>query len=460
MKTAKEGQQESEDRFRIDPEEVAAVVEALERADRDEALRLTEGFHNADFADLIEQIKPDDRRRLVEVLGSDLDPQILIELEEGARDEVLGLLEPEDLVRAASELESDDAVYLLEDLDADQRQRVMEALDHKDRVPIQKSLDWPDDSAGRMMQSDVVKAPQYWTVGQIIDDMRAKEELPAQFHQIVVIDPMLRPMGVVPLGLLMGTPRHVALDSIMLPEFHTVKATDSQKDVAYAFHQYHLVSVPVVDGAGRLVGAIDIEDAVDALDERTREDIHHLGRLSEEEEITDTVPRIVWRRSPWLAVNLLTAVIASAVIAQFEDAIERIVALAVLMPIVASMGGIAGTQSLTVAVRAMATRDLTRTNAGRVIVREAVVGLANGLAFAAIIGAAAYVAYGDRILGALLAASMVVNMAVAGLAGVLVPLACKRANIDPALASGTFVSTVTDVVGFGVFLGLAAAVLA
>lgn len=460
MAAEKSAQQEFGDRFHIDPKVVDAVVEALERADRDEALRLTEGFHSADFADLIEQIKTDDRKRLIEVLGSDLDPQILSELEEGARDEVLGILEPEDLVRAASELDSDDAVYLLEDLDADQQRQVMGALGHKDRVAIEQSLQWPVDSAGRMMQSEVVTAPQYWSVGQIIDFMRTEEELPTQFHQIVVIDPMRKPVGVVQLGLLMGTPRRVKLESLMQPEFHTVKATDSREDVAYAFHQYHLISVPVVDAAGRLVGSISIEDAVDALDERAREDIHHLGSLSEDEKITDSVPRIMRRRFVWLFFNLVTAVVASFVISQFEDAIERIVALAVLMPIVASMGGIAGTQSLTVAVRAMATRDLTRTNAGRVVVREALAGLANGFAFAAIIGVAAYAVYEDRILGALLGAAMVVNMAVAGLAGVLVPLACKRLNADPALASGTFVSTVTDVVGFGAFLGMAAAILA
>jgi len=308
------------------------------------------------------------------------------------------------------------------------------------------------------MQSEVVKAPPFWTVGQMIDFLRASEDLPEDFYDIIIVGPAAKPIGTVPLSVLLGTRRPVTLESLMADEFRTIGVMEPQEDVAYAFNQYHLVSAPVVDDTGRLVGIITIDDAMEVLEDEAEEDIMRLGGVGDE-EISDKVWAISRRRFPWLAANLVTAILASLVIAIFDETISSYVALAVLMPIVASMGGNAGTQTLTVAVRALATRDLTATNAMRVVARETLVGLANGVAFAVIIGAIVWGWYGSAVLGGVIAAAMVVNLLVAGMAGILVPIGLDKLGADPALASGTFVTTVTDVVGFFVFLGLAAAVL-
>ena len=369
----------------LDPVVVSETIDALERGDRETFLRHVSRFHVADFADLIEQLPPQDRQRAIRILGHDLPPESLPELEEGVRDEVLDVIEPDILVAAVSALDSDDAVYLLEDLDPDQRREVLRALERGERVAVEQALNYPEDSAGRMMQREVVTAPPFWTVGQVIDLMRLEPELPQQFYEIIVVDPARRPVGVIPLGRLMATKRQVGLEAILNREFRSIRASDPQEEVAYLFNQYHLVSAPVVDDAGRLVGAINIDDAMAALDEQAEEDIHRLGSVGDE-EITDPVFKIAVRRFPWLATNLATAVLASLVISIFDETISQLVALAILMPIVASMGGIAGTQTLTVAVRALAARDITSTNAIRVVTREALVGVANGMAFAAIVG--------------------------------------------------------------------------
>jgi magnesium transporter len=308
------------------------------------------------------------------------------------------------------------------------------------------------------MQSDFVKAPPFWTVGQMIDFMRASDDLPDEFYDVYVIDPTAKPIGKVPLGALLGARRPVTLESLMADDFRTLHVEDPQEDVAYAFNQYHLVSAPVVDDTGRLVGVITIDDAMEVLEEEAEEDIMRLGGVGDE-EISDNVWEITKRRFPWLAVNLATAILASLVIGLFEATITEVVALAILMPIVASMGGNAGTQTLTVAVRALATRDLTQTNASRVIGREVTVGVINGLGFAVIMGIIAWVWFDHPMIGAVIAAAMVVNLAAAALAGILVPIVLDKVGADPALASGTFVTTVTDVVGFFAFLGLAAMVL-
>ena len=437
----------------LDPAVVAEIVDALERGNRETFLRHASRFHAADFADLIEQLPPQDRRRAVRMLGHDLPTDSLPELEEGVRDEVLDVIEPDVLVQAVAALDSDDAVYLLEDLEPDQMREVLRTLERGDRLAVEQALRYPEDSAGRMMQREVVTAPPFWTVGQVIDLMRLETVLPQQFYEIIVVDPARRPVGVIPLGRLMATRRHVGLEDIMNNDFRSIRADNPQEDVAYLFNQYHLVSAPVVDIAGRLVGAINIDDAMGALDEQAEEDIHRLGSVGDE-EITDSVMEIAVRRFPWLAANLATAILASLVISLFDETITRLVALAVLMPIVASMGGIAGTQTLTVAVRALAARDITSTNALRVVMREALVGVANGVVFALIAAVIAYSWYGDVMLGAVLGFAMIMNLFVAALAGILVPLGCERVGADPALASGTFVTTVTDVVGFFMFLGL------
>ena len=449
---------EREDEYALDPELVAAVMESVDVADRVGVLALIADLHVADPADLIEQIDSDHRRRFIELAWADIDNELLVEVEEGVRDEILAFLAPEKLAEAVRELESDDVVYLLEDLDEAARSKALESLEPADRAVVTKSLAYPEDSAGRLMQSEVVKAPPFWTVGQMIDHLRAADDLPEDFHDIIIVDPAARPVGTVALGVLLGARRPVTLESLMADQFRTLHVEEPEADVAYAFNQYHLVSAPVVDDSGRLVGIITIDDAMEVLEDEAEEDIMRLGGVGDE-EISHKVWAITRRRFPWLAANLVTAIMASLVIAIFDETISSYVALAVLMPIVASMGGNAGTQTLTVAVRALATRDLTATNAMRVVARETMVGLANGCAFAVIIGAVVWGWYGSAALGGVIAAAMVVNLLVAGMAGILVPIGLDKLGADPALASGTFVTTVTDIVGFFVFLGLAAAVL-
>ncbi|MEM7497584.1 MAG: magnesium transporter [Pseudomonadota bacterium] len=458
MTEAEERAEEREDEFDLNPEVVAAIIEALDAEDRPALAPQLEGLHVADLADLIEQLGPERRRRLIVLAWDEIDSEVLIELEEGVRDEVLEILKPADLAEAAREFETDEVVYLLSDLDEEQQREVLEALDPADRIAVARSLSYPEYSAGRLMQTEFVRAPSFWTVGQMIDFMRASEDLPEQFYDIVVVDPSMKPIGLLPLAGVLGNRRPVKLGAIMNEDFHSLHVEDSQEDVGYAFKQYHLVSAPVLDDDGRIVGVITIDDAVEALDDEAEEDLKRLGGVGDE-EISDDVWEITKRRFPWLAVNLGTAILASLVIAQFDDTIAQVVALAVLMPIVASMGGNAGTQSLTVAVRALATRDLTGTNAGRVVMREAAVGLINGLAFALVMGLIAWVWFGDAGIGGVIAVAMVINMVAAALAGILIPIALDRVGADPALASGTFVTTVTDVVGFLAFLGLAATVL-
>ncbi len=447
-----------DDDYALDRDLVADVVAALEAGDPAAARARASELHAADFADLLEQLGGEERRRLVEAFGPDLDPEALTELSEGCRDSVLEVLDPEVLAEAVKTLDTDDIVYLVEDLEDEDRQRILSALDAEDRFVVQKALTYPEYSAGRLMQREVVTAPPFWTVGQMIDFLRAADDLPDPFYDIVVVDPGLKPIGKIPLSRVLGNRRQRTLESIMEDDFRTLRLDEPQEDVAYAFNQYHLVSCPVVDEDGRLAGVITIDDAMAALEEEAGEDLLRLGGVGDE-EIGDRIGEIVRRRAPWLVVNLATAVLASAVIGLFEDVLEQVVALAVLMPIVASMGGNAGTQSLTVAVRGLATRDLTATNAMRVIRREGVVGLMNGLVFAVLIGGIGFAWYGDATLGLVLGLAMVVNMIAAALSGILVPITLDRLGADPALASGVFVTTVTDVVGFFAFLGFAAVIL-
>ena len=444
--------------FALDVDTISAVLVALVTRNRDRLIKTVDGVHHADLADLLEQIGSADRRRLIKMLGPDVDPEMLSELDESIRDEVLGYMRPEDIAEAVSELDTDDVVYLVEDLEPEAQSEVLENLEAADRAAVEQSLTYPEDSAGRLMQREMVWAPPFRTVGEIIDWMRSHEDLPEQFYDIVLVDPAMRPVGQVALSRVMGAGRHVKLEELKDEDLTIFRVDQSQEDVGYAFNQYHLVSAPVVDDTGRLAGVITIDDAMQALDEEAEEDLLRLGGVGDE-SLGDAVVKIIGRRFPWLAVNLVTAVLASLVIGMFGGAIEQIVALAILMPIVASMGGNAGTQTLTVAVRALATKDLTRTNAMRIITREALVGLANGLAFAVIVGAVGWMWFGSAMLGVVLALAMVVNMLVAGLAGILIPIGLEKSGADPALASGVFVTTVTDVVGFFAFLGIAVLLL-
>ena len=448
-----------DDAYLLDRQAVARIIYAVDIEDRALLLKEMEPLHPADIADLLEQINAFDRRRLIELYGVEFDGDILSELDDSIREEVIGLLTPEVLFDAVRDLESDDVVDLVEDMEDQQQQAILNALEHGDRVAVQQSLTYPEYSAGRLMQREVVMAPEHWNVGEAIDFLRNQEDLPDQFYHLLLVDPRLRPVGNVTLGKLMASRREVMLKDLVEETFHVIPVTQDEGDVAYAFNQYHLISAPVVDENERLVGVITIDDAMAVLDEEHEEDIMRLAGVGDESSLSDRVIDTTKRRFPWLAVNLVTAILASLVIAQFEAAIAQLVALAVLMPIVASMGGNAGTQSLTVAVRAIATKDLTGSNVWRVIRREVLVGLVNGVIFAVVMGIVGVLWFGGPELGYVIAAAMVINLVVAGLAGTGIPIILDRMGVDPALASGAFVTTVTDVVGFFAFLGLAAVVL-
>jgi magnesium transporter len=444
--------------YELGRSDVTAILETVERGDQGSLTALMDPLHPADIADLLEQISAPERRRLIHLYDREFDGEILSELDESIRDEVIKTLRPEVLADAVRELESDDVVDLIEDMTEVQQDVILDALGDSDRVAVEQSLTYPEKSAGRLMQREVVMAPEHWTVGEAIDYLRAQENLPEQFYHVTLVDPRFKPVGNVTLGKLMGSRRDVLLWEITETVFQIIPAMQSEGEVAYAFNQYHLISAPVVDEDDRLVGVITIDDAMIVLDEGHEEDILRLAGVGEG-SLSDRVINTTKQRLPWLAVNLVTAIAASLVIAQFEAAITQIVALAVLMPIVASMGGNAGTQSLTVAVRAIATKDLTSSNMWRVIRREVLVGLINGLIFALIMGIVGLIWFGSLHLGYVIATAMVINMVVAGLAGTAIPVVLERLGIDPALASGAFVTTVTDVVGFFAFLGLAAMVL-
>ncbi|MBE9639734.1 magnesium transporter [Salipiger mangrovisoli] len=435
---------------------VSAILYAVDVGDREQLVALMEPLHAADIADLLEQINAFDRMRLIKLYDKEFDGEILSELDESIREEVIRALTPEVLAEAVRELDSDDVVDLLEDLDQAQQDAILEVLEDSDRVAVEKSLTYPEYSAGRLMQREVVMAPEHWNVGEAIDFLRSSEDLPEQFYHIILVDPKLRPVGNVTLGKLMASRREVLLKSLVEETFHVIPVTRPESEVAYAFNQYHLISAPVVDENERLVGVITIDDAMAVLDEEHEEDILRLAGVGEESHISDSVFATVRQRTPWLAVNLGTALLSSFVIAQFEDVIAQIVALAVLMPIVASMGGNAGTQVLTVTVRALATKDLTGSNFWRVVGREIGVGMVNGAVFALAIAVLEFLWFGSPMLGVVIASAMVITLLTAAFAGIMVPVALDRMKIDPALASGTFVTTTTDVVGFLSFLGLAA----
>lgn len=440
--------------------DVASILYAVEIDDRQMLIELMEPLHAADIADLLEQISAFDRTKLIRLYDHEFDGEILSELDEAVRDEVVALLKPQVLQEAMRELDSDDVVDILEDLEDAQQATILGALDEGDRAAVEQAMSYPEYSAGRLMQRETVMAPEHWTVGQAIDYLREtpEAELPDQFYHMIIVDPRLHPVGNVTLGKLMRSKRETPLKALYEETFKVFSATQVEGDVAYAFNQYHLISAPVVDEDGRLIGVITIDDAMAVLDEEHEEDILRLAGVGES-SLSDRVIETTKQRLPWLAVNLVTAIAASMVIAQFEMALAQIVALAVLMPIVASMGGNAGTQSLTVAVRALATKDLTGSNVWRVIRRECLVGLINGTIFAVVMGIVGVIWFGSPALGGVIAVAMVVNMVVAGFAGTGIPIVLERIGVDPALASGAFVTTVTDVVGFFAFLGLAAAVL-
>ncbi len=439
------------------------LVEALAAGDGARVKDLIAPLHYADVADLLEHLSAEERHALIDVIRDDFDAEILSELDETVRDEIIERLGIADVAAAVAELESDDAVQIIEELDEAEQRKVLEAIPAGERTLIEEGLAYPEDSAGRLMQRELVTVPTFWNVGQTIDFMRhsadrEEDAFPSVFYDIFVVDPAHKPVGAVPLSRLLRTRRPVPVTEIMDAEMKLIPVETDQEDVAFLFRQRDLVSAPVVDDGGRLVGAITIDDVVDVIHEELEEDIMRMGGVREDDLYSAAVDTTRARFS-WLVVNLATAVLASIVIGLFEATIEQIVALAVLMPIVASMGGNAGTQTMTVVVRALAMKELNPTNALRVVGKELLVGGINGILFAGLTGVVAWIWFGSPALGVVIALAMIINMVVAGLAGTTVPMVLERAGIDPAIASGVVLTTITDVVGFFGFLGLAALIL-
>ena len=389
----------------IDKQRIAIVLSALTSGNRVDFTEALEPLHPADIADIIEQLNTTDRARFIRLYDTEFYGDILSEIDEHIREEVISELNPDVLAEAVRDLESDDVVDIVEDLEEEQKETILDALEEGDRVAVQSLLSYPEQSAGRLMQREVVMAPEHWSVGMAIDFLRNDANLPEQFYHIVLVDPRLHPVGNVSLGKLMSSKRSVLLREIIEDVFQVIPADQNEADVAYAFNQYHLISAPVVDMENRVVGVITIDDAMVVLDEELEEDIMLLAGVGDS-SVSDTIIETVRGRLPWLAVNLVTAILASIVIAQFEATIAQFVALAILMPIIASMGGNAATQSLTVAVRAIATKDISSTNIGRVIRREVGVGILTGLIFAVSMGLIGVFWFGTAMLGIVIAISM------------------------------------------------------
>jgi magnesium transporter len=425
-------------------------------ADRD-TLRLRQDvgdLHQSELGDLLEALIPEQRRALVDLLGQEFDFSSLTEVDEAIRLDIVDSLPNAQIARAVQELDSDDAVYILEDLDQEDQDEILAQLPFTERVRLRRALDYPEESAGRRMQTEFVAVPPFWTVGQTIDYMRDDKNLPERFAQVFVIDPSFKLLGAVDLDQILRTKRAVKIEEVMHETRHAIPATMDQEEAARDFEQYDLLSAAVVDENERLVGVLTIDDVVDVIQQEAEEDLMRLGGVGDE-ELSDTIVTTSRSRVPWLLVNLLTAFLAASVIGLFDHTIEKIVALAVLMPIVAGMGGNAGSQTMTVTVRALATKDLDIYNSWRIIRREMGVGAINGIVFACLIGTVAGLWFHDQNIGAIIAAAMVINMFAAALAGILIPLTLDRFGADPAVASAVFVTAVTDVVGFFAFLGLA-----
>ncbi len=412
-------------------------------------------LHEADLGDLIEALEPEDRVALVELTGEDFHFSALNEVDDSVREEILEELEPETVAEGVRELESDDAVELLEGLDEEDKEQILEKLPLLERNALERSLLYPENSAGRRMQTEFIAVPPDWSVGQAIDYMRETRDLPDRFYEIYAVDDQRHWQGAISLDALLRSRRPVPLRDIVDENRQRVSVLDDQEEVARMFGKYNLVAAPVVDTTNRLVGVITIDDVVDVIEEEADEDFKALGGVTSDEELSDSVWTIARGRFNWLLVNLATAFLASSVLGLFEGELQQMVALAVLAPIVASQGGNAATQTMTVAVRALATRELGSYNGLRVVLREALVGLVNGLAFAIITGVAAVAWFKIPGLGIVIGLAIICNLVAGALGGILIPMALERVRTDPAVSSGTFVTTVTDVVGFFSFLGIA-----
>jgi magnesium transporter len=440
--------------YGLTPSVVQAVREALDARDVEGVRRLVKPLHYTDVADLLERLSAEQREQAVDAIRADMSPEVLTELDEAVRDEVVEQLGIREVAAAVTEMDTDDAVEVIEYLDEDVQQQVLEALPAEERALVEQALAYPEGSAGRLMQRDFVAVPAFWTVGETIDHMRISPDLPDAFYDIFVVNPKHEPIGKLPLSRVLRSRRPVRVSDIMRTDHTLIPVTMDQEEIAQLFRRLDLVSAAVVDDAGRLVGTITVDDVVDVIDEEAEEDMMRLAKVGETDihvPALSTAPR----RIRWLLVTLVNTILASIVISQFEPTIEKLVSLAVLMPIVAAMGGNAGMQVVTVMVRALATREVTAGTTLRVVGKEVAVGAMNGVVFAAIMGTVAALWFNNPELGGVLAGAMMFNMMWSGIAGTTIPLALSKLGIDPAVAAGPFLTTTTDVLGFFTFLGLA-----
>ena len=454
MEPAAEDSQTAAPAIGLDDALVVEVREALGRGDETLAAALATALHAADQADLLQLLDPQERAGLVHSLGEALDPETLSYLDEDVRDEVIGQLGPSATGAVLAQLDTDDAVEVIEDLDAEEQAAILAELPRPERALIETALAFPEESAGRLMQREVVAMPGHWTVGQAIDHLRAAPGLPDEFYDIFIVDPRFHPVAAVPLSKVLRGRRATQLSELGKETLRPIPAEMNQEKVAFLFRQYGLVSAPVVSGEGRLLGVITVDDVVDVIDEEAEDDILKLGGVQETDMFAPPL-RTGMKRLPWLLVNLGTALLGAAVIANFEGAIQRIVLLAALLPMVGSLGGNAGTQAMTVAVRSLAVKELTAANAWRTVLKELAVGAMNGTTFLVLGAGLVLLWMGDAELALVFGGALAVNLVVASLAGLLIPLGLNRLGLDPAVSSGVFVSAVTDIVGFFALLGLA-----
>lgn len=452
----RETETELDEDDRLRPEFVRDVIELAEAGEGEAARERIGRLHPADIADLFELARSDERPMLAAVLGNMLSADVLAEMNDYVREELIDLLAPEQVAELAAELDTDDAVAIIEDMEADEQQAVLDAMEPEDRAAIEDALSFPEESAGRLMQRDLVAVPEHVTVGDVIDRLREDTTLTSDFWEIFVVDPMHRPVGSCQLSWILRTPRDIAISDVMKREQTLIPIDMDQEEVALRFQKYALISAAVVDRAGRLVGMITVDDIVHIIQEEAGEDILRLSGAGDG-DINEPIRETYSARVRWLVANLGTALLASSIVGFFGAAIEQMVALAVLMPIVAGVGGNAGTQTLAVTVRALAMNQLTDSNSWRAIWREMKIALLNGATIALLAGTATAFWFANPQLGAVIAAAMVVNIFVAGVAGVAIPLLLDRLDQDPAVASSIFVTMTTDSMGFLAFLGLAVA---
>jgi magnesium transporter len=450
---APENEHHDEDN-RLKPEFLRSVREALREEDFERVYNLVEPLHPADIADLLELIQEDERLDLARAISDLMGVEVIAELNDWVREALLEGLPADVVAEIAEQLDTDDAVAMIEDLDREDQRAILAELDPEDRAAIEAALAYPDESAGRLMSRDFVAVPESMSVGDLIDFLREQRELPTDFWEVFIVDPMHRPLGTCALSWILRTPRSIRLSDVMKREQTLIPVLMDQEEVALRFQKYALISAAVVDDAGRLVGQITVDDVVHIIQEEAGEDALLLSGAGDG-DINEPILLTVRTRLTWLVVNLGTAMLAASVVGLFQGAIAKLALLAVLMPIVSGMGGNAGTQTLAVAVRALATNQLTSSNTQRMIWRELRIAITNGLALGALIGVGTMLVFGNPLLGGVIAMAMVINNLVAGLAGILVPVTLDRFDVDPAVSSAVFVTMATDVMGFFSFLGLA-----